>query len=247
MMMARTDAGSHRDQHDVAVPAGGAEPRLGPGRGVRVVLHHDLAAEALLDPLLQRLVAPGQVRARTAWWPGRCRRTRPRRARWPSTSWPASSSVTTSAMACSVRAGLAAGVDLFSLARIRPSSSTTPAATFVPPTSTPMASVTERFPRDLAICRRWRRCHPGPFGGLILILGFHGLLEGGEGILDHRGQDAARVGQAGAEAGAATRGPRGPPGRPGTTGTPAARWAAARWWPCPTRHRWPAAPGLSSA
>ena len=55
------DAGPQGHQHHVAVPAGGAEPGLGPGRGVRVVLHHDLAAETLLHPLLQRLVAPGEV------------------------------------------------------------------------------------------------------------------------------------------------------------------------------------------
>ncbi len=45
--------------------------------------------------------------------------------------------------------GTRARVDLFSLAMIWPSSSTTPAATFVPPTSTPMARVTDRLPRDL--------------------------------------------------------------------------------------------------
>ena len=56
------DPGPDRDQHHVAVSARGAEPRLGPGRGVRVVLDHDRAAESLLDPLLERLVAPGQVR-----------------------------------------------------------------------------------------------------------------------------------------------------------------------------------------
>ena len=35
---------------------------------------------------------------------------------------------------------------------------------------------------------------------MILILGFHGLLEGGEGILDDRGQDTASARQPGAEA-----------------------------------------------
>ncbi len=60
------------------------------------------------------------------------------------TSWLASSSVTTSAITCSVRGGLAAGVDRFSLARMWPRESTTPAATFVPPTSTPMARLTGR-------------------------------------------------------------------------------------------------------
>ena len=56
------DPGPDRHQHHVAVAAGGTEPRLGPGRGVRVVLHHDRAAEPLLHSLLERLVAPGQVR-----------------------------------------------------------------------------------------------------------------------------------------------------------------------------------------
>jgi hypothetical protein len=41
---------------------------------------------------------------------------------------------------------------------------------------------------------------------MILILGFHGLLEGGEGILDDRGQDSACARQLGAEAGAGQAG-----------------------------------------
>jgi hypothetical protein len=57
-----SDPGPDRHQHHVAVAAGGAEARFGPGRGVRVVLHHDRAAQTLLHPLLERLVAPGQVR-----------------------------------------------------------------------------------------------------------------------------------------------------------------------------------------
>ena len=134
------DPGPDRHQHHVAVAAGGTEPRLGPGRGVRVVLHHDRAAEALLHPLLERLVAPGQVRreqhggARAVDEPGGTEAD-------GGDLVAASSSVTTSAIACSVSAGLAAGVDLFSFAMIRPFSSTTPAATLVPPTSTPMARV----------------------------------------------------------------------------------------------------------
>jgi hypothetical protein len=41
---------------------------------------------------------------------------------------------------------------------------------------------------------------------MILILGFHGLFEGGEGILDDRGQDTAGARQASAEAGAGQAG-----------------------------------------
>ena len=66
----RADTGAQRHQHHVAVPARGPEPGFGPGGGVRVVLHHDLAAETLLDPLLQRLVAPGEVRREQHGRPG---------------------------------------------------------------------------------------------------------------------------------------------------------------------------------
>src|ERR1700722_19421174 len=72
---------------------------------------------------------------------------------------PCSSSVTTSAMACSVSAGLAAGVDLRSFATIRPFSSTTPAATLVPPTSTPIARVTVLSRGDRPP-RAWGDCPP---------------------------------------------------------------------------------------
>src|SRR6266700_2150943 len=47
--------------------------------------------------------------------------------------------MTTSALTSAVCLGLAAGVDRFSFSMIRPSGSTTPPATFVPPTSTPIA------------------------------------------------------------------------------------------------------------
>jgi len=67
---ARADACSHRHKHHVAVSAGGPEPRLGPGRCVRVVLHHHLAAQTLLDPLLQRLVTPGEIRREQHRGPG---------------------------------------------------------------------------------------------------------------------------------------------------------------------------------
>ena len=217
-------------------------------------------------------------------------------------------------MACSVSAGLAAGVDLRSFATIRPFSSTTPAATLVPPTSTPIARVTVlsrggRPPPERggtigppSCCRtlleggfpRWRasqggrafsggrafrggprfrggrrfgragvragRCGAGevsraggaawrrgaavwgalsrrPFGGSILILGLYDLLEGGEGVLGHRGQGTAGPGQAGYQAAG-----RAQPGRAGRLADRAPLalrrllgWRA-RWWPCPTRH-----------
>jgi hypothetical protein len=57
-----------------------------------------------------------------------------------STSWPSRSSCTHAAMTSSTSLGLAEGVGRRVLARTWPCSSTTPAATFVPPTSTPMVS-----------------------------------------------------------------------------------------------------------
>src|SRR5713101_1997093 len=50
-------------------------------------------------------------------------------------------------MASAVCCGLAAGVARFTFSRILPCSSTTPAATFVPPTSTPIVRATGRPPR----------------------------------------------------------------------------------------------------
>src|SRR5580692_3675610 len=47
-------------------------------------------------------------------------------------------------MTCAVCSGLAAGVERFSFSMILPCSSTTPAATFVPPTSTPIVRPTGR-------------------------------------------------------------------------------------------------------
>src|SRR5712691_1351573 len=54
------------------------------------------------------------------------------------------SSSTTSLITFAVCSGLAAGVERFSFATILPCSSTTPAATFVPPTSTPIVRATDR-------------------------------------------------------------------------------------------------------
>ena len=46
-------------------PAPGAEPGLGPGHGVGVVLHHDGQPDQPADLLLQRLLAPGEVGGET--------------------------------------------------------------------------------------------------------------------------------------------------------------------------------------
>src|SRR5215472_17580048 len=66
--------------------------------------------------------------------------------------WRAANSVTTSAITAAVRSGLAAGVARRSVSRIRPRSSTTPAATLVPPTSTPIVRLMRGFFRRLR-CR----------------------------------------------------------------------------------------------
>ena len=56
------DAGAEVDAHQVRLAAAGAEPPLGPDRGVGVVLDHDRQPQPRADGLAQRLVAPGQVR-----------------------------------------------------------------------------------------------------------------------------------------------------------------------------------------
>src|SRR5579871_543886 len=61
------------------------------------------------------------------------------------TWWRPSNSVTTSAITAAVRSALAAGVARRSVSRIRPWSSTTPAATLVPPTSTPIVRLMRGF------------------------------------------------------------------------------------------------------
>src|SRR5579859_35425 len=67
--------------------------------------------------------------------------------------WRPSSSVTTSAITAAVRAGLAAGVARRTFSTMWPRSSTTPAATLVPPTSTPIVRLMRGFFRGLR-CRR---------------------------------------------------------------------------------------------
>src|SRR4051795_3167834 len=59
---ASADAGSERDHDDVALALCGAEPPLGPRRGVRVVLHDHRQAERDGDGVPKRLVPPGGVR-----------------------------------------------------------------------------------------------------------------------------------------------------------------------------------------
>ena len=69
--------------------------------------------------------------------------------------WPAPSSSTSSTMTCSTARGSLPGVDRLAWARILPSASTTPAATLVPPMSTPMARP----------FRPSRRCSRNPWRG----------------------------------------------------------------------------------
>jgi hypothetical protein len=59
---ATADAGADGDDDQVRLAATGTELVLGPGRGVRVVLHHHRQAHPSGDRVAQRLVAPGQVR-----------------------------------------------------------------------------------------------------------------------------------------------------------------------------------------
>src|SRR5215475_8392069 len=61
-----------------------------------------------------------------------------------SISYLASSSATAPAMTPTVSSGLAAGVNRLTFSKIWPRSSTTPAATFVPPTSTPIVRLMRR-------------------------------------------------------------------------------------------------------
>src|SRR5262249_45761971 len=56
------DAGADRDEDAMRMPPRRAEPRLGPGAGVRVVVHHDRQPDDFLDPQAQWLLAPRQVR-----------------------------------------------------------------------------------------------------------------------------------------------------------------------------------------
>src|SRR6478735_3716973 len=56
------DARAERDDDDVRLSPGGTEGRLGPGRGIGVVVDGDRQGDALRQRVTQRLVAPGQVR-----------------------------------------------------------------------------------------------------------------------------------------------------------------------------------------
>src|SRR6516165_10467550 len=85
--------------------------------------------------------------------------------------WRPSNSVTTSAITAAVRSGLAAGVARRSVSRIRPRSSTTPAATLVPPTSTPIVRLMRGFFRRL-------RCHLRISGRYRLVRGRYWLVRG---------------------------------------------------------------------
>jgi hypothetical protein len=59
------DAGADREHDHVAHEAAGAEPELGPAGGVRVVVDDHRRADAGLELLAERLVAPVDVRARS--------------------------------------------------------------------------------------------------------------------------------------------------------------------------------------
>ena len=121
--------------------AGRAEPVLGPGRGVGVVLDHHRHPDAPRPArrAAARCARPGA--ARTARWPGRWRSSRPRRCRPRRPRGAPASSCTTSAITASVSRDVVARASRAGACRCTvPSSSTTPAGTLVPPMSTPIAS-----------------------------------------------------------------------------------------------------------
>jgi hypothetical protein len=101
---ATTEAGAQGQREHVPVPLAGTEPCLGPGGGVRVVLHDDGQSRALLQLVPEGLVAPAIPSA--------------------SASWPVSSSRTASTIVSRTRAASWAGVTLWVLATIRPSPTT---------------------------------------------------------------------------------------------------------------------------
>src|SRR5579859_2213476 len=103
--------------------------------------------------------------------------------------WRPSSSVTTSAITAAVRAGLAAGVARRTFSTIWPRSSTTPAATLVPPTSTPIVRLMRGFFRSFR-CRR----HAG--GRSLAGRGLRGRRTGG-GSRSGRAGGGSRSGRAG--------------------------------------------------
>src|SRR5579875_2279805 len=121
-----------------------------------------------------------------------------------------SSSVTASLIASAVRAGLAEGVDLSSFSTILPCWSTAPAATLVPPTSTPIVRLMRSFllaAASLRWLRGWRyRTRPGR-----RLAHGEDRLEGREGLVDSSGDGVA--GGTGLPA-QAEPGPADPAGRP---------------------------------
>src|SRR5450755_1937616 len=124
-----------------------------------------------------------------------------------SISWRPSKASTASPMTVAVASGLAAGVDSFSFSTMRPCWSTTPAATLVPPTSTPIVRLTVRpFTRTLLLSRLRPRRACGarargpPFPGRTRASRQH-RVEGGQRFLDGRGHRVAGPGQLRAETG----------------------------------------------
>src|SRR6266542_7097742 len=150
-------------------------------------------------------------------------------------------------MVMAVCSGLLDGVGRRSFSTIRPCSSTTPAATLVPPTSTPMArhmtSLVARLPRFSAFAPiRVARCSYRPWTGAPAPIRAAGTTEHRSRIsrlarptsTRRRYHRRAQLGQGG------TRGPCGSHGIPGTTRTRGRcprRLPPARWWRSPIRPR----------
>ena len=141
---AAADAGAEGHHHHVGLAARGAEPPLGPDRGVGVVVDEDRQRTAAS-------AAPPAAARRARTGAGRRRRWRGPRRRSPAAPMPTaatssaptsvSSSSTTSTMVSSTTDGLVDRCGVSRRARwvIRPSGSTRPPATLVPPMSMPMA------------------------------------------------------------------------------------------------------------
>src|SRR5579875_3812901 len=131
----------------------------------------------------------------------------------------ASSSRTASLITSIVLDALAAGVGRLTISMIAPSSSTTPAAILVPPTSTPMVRLMPGFPRP-ACRRRPARCPPagraltrlpGLPGGRRAV-GQH-RIDARQRVTDRAGHDLGEVGDRHAGVALAGARPRDPPRR----------------------------------
>ena len=132
------DARADREHHHVADEPAGAEAELRPAGGVRVVVDDDGGADAGLELLAERLVAPvdvrGVVHRRLGGVDEACRGDADRRS-GPSAESDSIMATTASSRSCTIacRGGTR------SLRTIAPNSSTTAPAIFVPPMSIPIA------------------------------------------------------------------------------------------------------------